>query len=61
MKEEALAPFCHFEQQEQQLKVILLQISELLIHTGNFQNYQILYWLLLLLKDIKAFRLIGFN
>lgn len=57
-KEEAIAPFCHFEQQEQQLKITIFQISEFLT---TCQNYQILYWLLLLLKAIKAFRLIGFN
>lgn len=34
MKEEAIAPFCHFEQQEQQLKIISFQIS----YTGNFSK-----------------------
>lgn len=58
MEEEAIAPCCHFEQQEQQLKITFFQVSEFLT---TCQNYQILHWLLLLLKDIEAFRLIGFN
>lgn len=38
MKEEAIAPFCHFEQQEQQLKTAFFQILEFLIYTGNFSK-----------------------
>lgn len=39
MQEEAIAPLCHSEQQEQQLKITFLQISsEFLLYTGNFSK-----------------------